>query len=74
MRYNGRTYARDKTCGLQNFQVLGDGGEAHVERLRQFLHGGLAEREAGEDRAPRRIGEGLEGDVEGVCWHGSACI
>lgn len=50
---------------LQDPEVLGDGWEGHVEGLGQGRHRGLAPRQALQDRAPGRIGQGGKGGVEG---------
>lgn len=50
---------------LENLEVLGDGGERHVEGLGERRHRGLAARQALEDRPSGRIGQGPEGRVEG---------
>jgi len=42
---------------FQDFQVLRDRGERHVERLREVRDARLAESEPREDGAPRRVGE-----------------
>jgi len=49
---------------FEDFQVLRDGGQRHVERIREVGDAGLAEREPREDGAPRRVGERREGAVE----------
>src|ERR1035438_4817099 len=48
--------ARDQPGMLEHLEMLGDGGPAHLERLGEVAHRGLAQREPGEDRAPRRGG------------------
>src|SRR6266508_1453551 len=53
-------------AALDELQVLRDGGEADVERARDLAHGGLALRQAREDRAPRRVRERSEGQAESV--------
>jgi hypothetical protein len=53
--------------------MLGHGRKAHRERLRQLLHRRFPEGEAGKDRAPRGVREGLEGGVESVS-HGQTRI
>ena len=50
--------------------MLGDGRQAHGERLGQFGHRGLAAGEPRQDRAPGRIGERGEGGAEAVGRHG----
>src|ERR1700742_2266964 len=61
--------ARDEAGTLQHFEVLGNRRQAHFERLRQFRHRGLAERESREDRAPRRIGESSERGAKAIGRH-----
>src|SRR5262245_12205171 len=56
--------AGDEPGPLQDLEVLGDGGLAHLERGRQFGDRRVAGRQAGEDRAPGRIGEREERRVE----------
>src|SRR3954470_1392208 len=56
----------DEAGPFQHPQVLRDRGLAHVERLREVLHGCLPCREAGEDRPTRRVGEGGERRAESV--------
>ena len=43
-----------------------DGGEADVERLGELVHRRFTRGEAGEDRAPGRVGEGGERGAEAV--------
>jgi hypothetical protein len=49
---------------FQDFQVLRDRGQRHVERLREIRDARLAEREPREDGATRRVGKGGERPVE----------
>ena len=42
---------------LQNFEVLGYGGDAHGVRLRELLHGRIASRKTGQNTAARRVSE-----------------
>src|SRR5882724_1304902 len=49
--------ALDEPGALEHLQVLGDGGQAHVEGLGDLHHRGLARGEAREDRSPGGIGE-----------------
>jgi hypothetical protein len=56
----------DQPRALQHLQVLGNRLEAHVERLGELVHGGLAGGEPGEDRSACRVGEGCERDAERV--------
>src|SRR6185312_3502612 len=53
--------AGDEACMLQDLQVFGDGRQAHVEGLRQLVHRGLAQRQAGQNGPAGRVGEGREG-------------
>src|SRR5688572_25797610 len=50
------TSSRDQPGALEHTKVLRDRGPAHVERLGQFAHGGLAGREPGQDGAARGVG------------------
>src|SRR5712691_2767884 len=61
--------ALDQACALEDLEVLGDGGKAHVEGLRQFQDRGFARGEAREDRAPCGIGEGGKGGAEAIGRH-----
>src|SRR5262249_1381517 len=61
----------DQAGALEHAEVLGDGGAAHRERLGELLDRGRALGEASEDRPARRIGEGGEGDAQGVSSHAS---
>jgi hypothetical protein len=49
---------------FENSQVLRDGGQRHVERLREVGDTGFAEREPHEDGAPRWVGECGERAIE----------
>ena len=60
----GVAAAGDKPGALENLEMLGNGGLAHGKRLRQFVDGGLAASEAGEDGTSRGIGQGGESGVE----------
>ena len=62
----GAAAALDEVRPLEHLEVLGDGGQAHVERCREGGDGGLAVGQCGEDRAAGRIGEGGEGCAERV--------
>ena len=53
--------ARNQTCTLEHLEMLGDGRQAHFERLGEFQHRGLAEREPRQNGAPGRIGERRKG-------------
>src|SRR5206468_3492276 len=61
--------ARHEARALEHLQVLADRGEAHVERLRDLGHRRATLRKTGEDRAPRRIGQGAEGEAQPVDRH-----
>src|SRR5438874_330924 len=61
--------SRDEAGTLQHLEVLGDGGEAHLEGLGQLGHRGLAQRQPREDGPTRGIGEGCEGGTEAVDRH-----
>src|SRR5258708_2292194 len=61
--------ARNKTGALEHFEVLGDRGKAHRERLGQLGDGNLARDKARQDRASRGIGEGREGRAESIGRH-----
>jgi hypothetical protein len=54
-----------KPGALENPEVLGDGGERHVEGLGQLRHRGLAARQALEDRPAGGIGQRRESRIEG---------
>ena len=49
---------------FQNAKMFGDCRQRHLERLGELADCPLAEREAGQDRAARRIAERGEGGVE----------
>ena len=57
-------FALEKAGGLENTEMLGDGGERKGERFGNLGDGGFTLREAGEDGAAGGIGEGGEGGVE----------
>src|SRR5262245_17209983 len=59
----------DEARALQHAQVLGDAGQAHVERLRQLRDRALALGQARQDGPPGGIGEGGERGAEGVGRH-----
>src|SRR5262245_4980775 len=56
----------DESGTLEDTQVFGDRGAAHLERRRDLLHRGCAAGEPEQDRPPGGIGEGEEGGAEGV--------
>lgn len=58
-------FSFEKAGGFQDPQMLADRGEGHVERFGEFLNHGLAERQAGQDGAARRIGKSAKGRVQG---------
>jgi hypothetical protein len=58
--------AGDEAGAFEDFEVLGDGRLGHGERLGEFVDGGLAGGEAGEDGAASGVGEGGEGGVEAL--------
>src|SRR6266568_5075632 len=66
--------ALDQARALENLEVLGHGGQAHVERLGQFQDRGFPRGEAREDRAPRGIGEGGKGRAEAIGQHGDQIV
>lgn len=49
---------------LEDADVLGDGGERHVESRREVADRAVAGCEAREDGAACRVGEGREGGIE----------
>jgi len=61
--------SRNKTGVLEHLEMLGDRGKAHFEGLGQLGDGSLARNEARQDRAPRRISEGREGNAEAIGRH-----
>src|SRR6185437_9460640 len=58
--------ARDQPRAFQHPQVLRDGREAHIERLRQLADGRRSLGEAGEHGPSGGIGERREGAAQGV--------
>lgn len=56
--------AGEQTRVLKHPQVLGDRGERHVERIREFAHGRGGTGQTFEDRATGGVGEGGERGVE----------
>ena len=64
-----RPRTRDRAGALEDFQVLGDGRPADLERLGELVDAHLAAGQAGEDGAPGRISQGSEGRSEGVGAH-----
>src|SRR5688572_1188200 len=62
--------ARDETGALQHLEMLGDGGEADVEGLRQLRHRRLPQRQPRQDRPPGRVGQRRKRRGEAVRRHG----
>src|SRR5207248_5506102 len=60
----GVAAARNQARAFQHLEVLGDGGLAHGERLRQFHDRDFAGGKTGENRPPGGIGERGEDGVE----------
>src|SRR5436190_12318028 len=56
----------DQTGLLENLQMTGDGRETDRERFGQLEHGGLTVGQPTHDRAPRRVRQGGEDDVEPI--------
>jgi hypothetical protein len=56
--------ALQETGVFENSQVFRDGGQRHIEGLREVGDAGFSKREASEDGAPRRVGESRERSVE----------
>src|SRR5579863_2031335 len=56
--------AGNEPGALQHLQMFRDRRLAEMEGLHQLFHRSLARSETGEDRPPRRVGEGAEGLVE----------
>src|SRR5439155_10943514 len=59
---------------LEHLEVLRDRREAEIERGRQLRDRRLALGESREDGAPRRVGEGREGDAELVRLRLCLCL
>ncbi len=57
-------FALEQSGGLQNAEVLGDGGERNCEGGGQLGDGGFAEGQAGQNGAARGIGERAKGGIE----------
>jgi hypothetical protein len=55
---------RDEAGTLEHFQVPGNRGLAHLERLGKFRHGGLPLRQPRQDGAAGGVGQGGEGPIE----------
>src|ERR1700688_779031 len=58
--------ARDQPGALKHLEMLGDGGQTHLEWRGQFRHRGFPEREAGQDGAAGGGGERRERGAEAV--------
>ncbi len=58
-------FAAQQAGGFEDAQMLGNGGKRHGERPGNVFYGSFAPREAGQDGATRRVGEGAEGGVQG---------
>jgi hypothetical protein len=63
-------FAAEEAGGFEDAEMLGDGGEGHVERGGEGFDGGFAVGETSEDGAAGGIGESREGGVKGVCSGG----
>ena len=53
----GFAAAGNEAGALQHFEVLGNRRHAHLKWLGEFRDGGLAQRQPGKNRPPRRIGK-----------------
>ena len=60
----GVTGAGDQLRLLEDLDVLRDRLLGDRERFRQFIHGGRAPAEPGDDAATDRVGQGQEGRVQ----------
>ena len=60
---------QDQPTALEHLDVLRDGLDRHVERLGELVDRRGPRRQPGEDRAPRRIGEGRVGGAEMIGQH-----
>lgn len=60
------TLPGEQAGALEHAEVLRHRRQRDVEGFRQLGHRGLAHREAGQHRAPGRIGERAKGRVEGA--------
>jgi len=54
----------DEPARLEDGDVLEDGRQRHRERLRQLAHRHRPAAEPLDDRAPGRVGEGLEDEIQ----------
>ncbi len=57
-------FSAEQAGGFENAEMLGDGGEGHVEGGGEGFNGGFALGEASEDGAASGVGESAEGSVE----------
>src|SRR5215831_3791908 len=62
----GSLTAHDQPGSFQHLDVFGDRRKLHLERLGELIDGRPAFCETGEDRSPRRVGQGGEGLAEPV--------
>ncbi len=58
--------AGEQARAFENAEVLGNRRERHREGLREPTNGSLSEREAREDRPPRRVRERREGRIQSL--------
>jgi hypothetical protein len=65
----GFTSPRDEPGPFEHFEVLGDGGKAHLERLGEFGDRGLPRGESRQDGSARRIGQRRERPIQQVSGH-----
>lgn len=54
---------------LEDLEVLGDGGQRHLEGLGQLSHRRLTGGQPGQDRAPGGVGEGPEDAAQRIGRH-----
>src|SRR5438270_5305291 len=59
----------DQPRVLQHLHVLGGAGEGHSKRLAELTNRFLAEGEASQHSAPRRVGQRMERHVESIINH-----
>src|ERR1700676_92177 len=62
----GSAAACDKSSAFKDFEVLRDGGHAHLKRLGKLGDGGFAGHQVRENGSARGIGEGRKGRGESV--------
>src|SRR5262245_50885992 len=60
----------DQAGALEHAEMLGDGRQAHVERLGELGDRSRTRGQAGQNRTPGGIGEGSESGVEMISAHG----